>query len=181
MEPIDLSITIARPREEIYEYLLDIANHAEFTDHYLGDWHMTREDTYGVGAGGSFRMKTRAARFGWGDMVIARSQPPYQLLMHGRNGKYNRIRAIATWTLQPGSNGTSVDYHYETQPDQLSDRILENTFLHGWTKRRARKALRRLQAILEHDRDRGQRATVEGPRTPAPVRPLATPPSGSHR
>jgi uncharacterized protein YndB with AHSA1/START domain len=180
MEPIDHSVTISRPREEIYEYLLDIANHAEFSDHYLVDWHMTREDTYGVGAGGSFRLKTRRARFGWGDMVIAESQPPYRMLLHGRTGKYNRIRALATYTLRPVANGTRVEYHYETQPDQFSDRILENTFLHGWQKRRSGRALRRLRSILEDGKERGQRATVEGPRTPAPVRPLAAPPSGSH-
>lgn len=181
MEPINLSTTIDLPREQIYEYLLDIANHAEFSDHYLVDWHMTREDTYGVGAGGSFRMKTRRARFGWGDMVIARSEAPYRLLLHGRTGKYNRIRALATYTLTPGANGTQVEYHYETQPDQMSDRIIENALLHGWWKRKSSRALRRLRSILEDGKGRGERTTVEGPRTPAPVRPLATPPSGSHR
>ena len=49
--------TIARPREEVFEYLADIANHAEFTDHYLVDWHLTREDSYGQGAGARFRVE----------------------------------------------------------------------------------------------------------------------------
>jgi len=35
VDPIELSITIDRPREEIFDYLADIANHPEFTDHYL--------------------------------------------------------------------------------------------------------------------------------------------------
>ena len=45
MDPLTVSVTIARPREEVFEYLADIANHAEFTDHFLKDWHLTREDT----------------------------------------------------------------------------------------------------------------------------------------
>ena len=35
MDPVELSITIDRPREEVFEYLADIANHPEFSDHYL--------------------------------------------------------------------------------------------------------------------------------------------------
>ena len=55
MDPLVTEITIARPREEVFEYLADIANHAEFTDHYLVEWHLTRENPYGLGAGARFR------------------------------------------------------------------------------------------------------------------------------
>ena len=51
MDPIELSINIDRPREEVFEYLADIANHPEFTDHYLKEWRLTRVDSYGRGAG----------------------------------------------------------------------------------------------------------------------------------
>ena len=57
MEPFTVSTTIQKPREQVYEYLADIANHAEFSDHYLVDWHLTRTDTYGRGAGARFRSK----------------------------------------------------------------------------------------------------------------------------
>ena len=56
MDPVELSITIDRPREEVFEYLADIANHPEFTDHYLKEWHLTRVDSYGRGAGARYRM-----------------------------------------------------------------------------------------------------------------------------
>jgi uncharacterized protein YndB with AHSA1/START domain len=45
VDPITVSTTINLPREEVFEYLADIANHAEFTDHYLVDWRRTREDS----------------------------------------------------------------------------------------------------------------------------------------
>jgi hypothetical protein len=44
---VSVSIIVGRPREEVFDYLRDIANHAEFTDHYLEDWHLTRENTVG--------------------------------------------------------------------------------------------------------------------------------------
>ena len=40
-----------RPREEVFAYLADVANHPEFTDHFLKDWRLTREDSEGRGAG----------------------------------------------------------------------------------------------------------------------------------
>ena len=56
----------------MFEYLADIANHAEFTDHYLVDWHLTREDSYGTGAGARFRVKAPLSRFAWADMTLRR-------------------------------------------------------------------------------------------------------------
>jgi len=65
VDPVNVSITVARPREEVFDYLVDIANHAEFTDHYLTDWHLTREDPVGRGAGARFRVKAPLQRFSW--------------------------------------------------------------------------------------------------------------------
>ncbi len=162
MEPFTVSTTIDRPRDEIYEYLADIANHAEFTDHYLVDWHLTRTDTYGPGAGARFRVKAPLQRFSWADMVIAETQPPFKILGHGRGGKYNRIRILGVYTLQPASGGaTKVEYTLETEPAMLSDKLVENLGGRSWTKRKAAKSMRRLRSILEDGSARGIRASYE--------------------
>ena len=161
MDPITVSTTISRPREEVFEYLADIANHAEFTDHYLVDWHLTREDSYGKGAGARFRIKAPLARFAWGDMTFAEVQAPYRIVEHGRSGKYNRVRMLGAYTLNPGpSDTTVVEYTFETEPVMLSDKMMEALGGRSWTKRQAAKALRRLRRILEENRGRGRRATV---------------------
>ena len=155
--------TISRPREEVFEYLADIANHAEFTDHYLVDWRLTREESYGSGAGARFRMKAPLSRFSWADMTFAEVQSPYRIVARGRGGKYNRIRMLGTYTLSPGpSDSTRVEYTFETLPVMPSDRLLEALGGSAWTRRKTRKAMRRLRAILEEGRDRGRRATVAG-------------------
>ena len=155
--------TISRPREEVFEYLADIANHAEFTDHYLVDWRLTREDSYGTGAGARFRMKAPLSRFAWADMTFAEMQPPYRIVARGRGGKYNRIRMLGTYTLSPGPSGTTrVEYTFETVPVMPSDRLLEAIGGGAWTRRKTRKAMRRLRTILEEGRDRGMRATIAG-------------------
>jgi uncharacterized protein YndB with AHSA1/START domain len=163
VEPFTVESTISKPREEVFEYLADIANHAEFTDHYLVDWHLTRVDSYGAGAGARFRIKAPLARFNWADMSFAEVQPPFRIVERGRGGKYNRIKMLGTYTLSPGPGGsTRVEYTLETVPVMPSDHLMEALGGTRWMHRKTKKALRRLQAILEEGRDRGKRATVAG-------------------
>ena len=162
MDPFTVSVNIALPRERVFEYLADIANHAEFTDHYLVDWHLTRVESYGQGAGARFRVKAPLNRFAWADMTIADLQPPFKLVLRGRGGKFNRIKMIGTYEIFEGQGGDTsrVEYTYETDAHVPSDVIPEILGGRGWTKRKAKRALRRLRAILEENRQRGQRPSV---------------------
>jgi uncharacterized protein YndB with AHSA1/START domain len=161
VDPITVSTTIARPREEVFEYLVDIANHAEFSDHYLVDWRLTREDPRGAGAGARFRVKAPLNRFAWADMTFAEVQPPFRIIEHGRSGKYNRVRMLGTYTLSPGPGGTTrVEYTIETVPVMLSDKLMEALGGRSWTRRQTAKAMRRLRTILEEGRGRGKRPSV---------------------
>jgi uncharacterized protein YndB with AHSA1/START domain len=161
VDPITATTTIARPREEVFEYLADIANHAEFTDHYLTDWHLTRMDSYGVGAGARFRVKAPLSRFSWADVTLAEVEPPFRIVERGRGGKYNRVRMLGTYTLSPGTGGTTkVQYTFETLPVMLSDKLMEALGGRAWTRRKAARALRRLRLILEEGRSRGRRPSV---------------------
>jgi uncharacterized protein YndB with AHSA1/START domain len=163
VEPFTVSTTISRPREQVYEYLSDIANHAEFTDHYLTDWHLTREESIGQGAGARFRIKAPLNRFAWADVTFVEMQPPFRIVERGRGGKYNRIRMLGTYTLSPGpSDTTRVQFTYETVPSLLSDRLMEAFGGRSWARRKAAKSMRRLRSILEEGRERGRRATVGG-------------------
>lgn len=94
-------------------------------------------------------------------MTFAEVEPPYRILERGRGGKFNRIRAMGIWTLHDAPGGmTRVEYSYETAPAKLSDRLMELVGGRGWWRRKLGRALRRLQAILEENRDRGRRATI---------------------
>lgn len=160
MNPVTVSTTISRPRDEVFEYLTDIANHAEFSDHYLTRWHLLREDSHGVGAGARFRIKAPFNRFSWADLTIAEVQPPHRILARGRGGKFNRIRILATYVLSEASgNSTRVEFTLETEPPLLSDRLMEGLGARR-LRRNCTKAMRRLRTILEENRDRGRRPTV---------------------
>ena len=164
MDPVHVSVMIDRPREEVFSYLADVANHAEFSDHYLTNWHLLRIDSVGTGAGARFRVGVPLQRFDWGDMTLVTVERPHRIVALGRYGKFNRIKTTAIWTLDnaPGG-GTDVDYMFESEPLLPTDRIVE--MLSGqrrWFKRKLRKAMKRLQSILEENEDRGKRATVVG-------------------
>jgi uncharacterized protein YndB with AHSA1/START domain len=164
VDPVTASVTIDRPREEVFAYLLDVANHPEFSDHYLTDWRLTRLDSVGRGAGARFKVAAPLQRFSWADMTLVDVQPPYRIVALGRSGKFNRNKTTAIWTLDvaPGG-GTELEYELEIEPALLTDRFMEAvTGQRGWFKRNVRRALRRLQAILEENEDRGARATVAG-------------------
>ena len=141
MDPFTVTVNVALPREQVFEYLADIANHAEFTDHYLVDWRLTRVESYGEGAGARFRAKVPLNRFSWADMTLAELQPPFKIV-----------------EAHPGI--TRVEYTYETDAHVLSDVIAENTFGRSWAKRKAKKSMKRLRAILEEGRMRGKRPSV---------------------
>jgi uncharacterized protein YndB with AHSA1/START domain len=176
VDPLTTEVTIARPREEVFEYLADIANHAEFCDHFLVDWHLTREDTYGVGAGARWKMTAPLNRFGWGDSTIVEMDRPRRIVEVGRTGKFNRIRTIGVYELEPGGSGSStrVRFTFESEPKFPSDRLLERLGGRGWLKRKTRRAMKRLRSILEEDHGRGTRPTIAGgarkPATGAPFR-----------
>lgn len=163
MDPVSATVIIGRPPEEVYEYLLDVANHPEFSDHYLVDWHLTRTDSCGKGAGARFRLNTRRSRFGWADMTIIEAQRPWRIVQAGRGGKYNRTRLVSIYALSPGPSGTSrVCLTTETEPATLADRLAEGLGMRGWLRRQTVRAVRRLRSILEEGTERGARATIAG-------------------
>jgi uncharacterized protein YndB with AHSA1/START domain len=163
MEPLTVSVSISRPREEVFAYLVDIANHPEFTDHYLVDWHMTRVETVGRGAGGRFRYTAPLQRFDWADVTFVEVDAPRRIVQAGRGGKYNRTRLRSIYELEQSAGGTTrVTLTVETRPATSTDRLMESLGLRGWLKRKSAKALRRLRSILEDGQDRGSRATIAG-------------------
>ena len=163
MDHVTASITIDRPREEVFEYLADIANHPEFSDHFLKEWRLTRVESYGRGAGARFKVDAPLDRFSWGDMTFIEVEAPHQIIAAGRGGKFNRNKTWTTWTLTPKGNATRVEVSTEAELALPTDKFMHAvTLRRSWYKRRLGKALSRMQSILEEGIGRGARATVGG-------------------
>jgi uncharacterized protein YndB with AHSA1/START domain len=163
VDPVTVSTTIGRPREEVFDYLADVANHLEFSDHYVKDFRLTRIDSSGRGAGARFRLDA-PGKDRWQDMTFVEVDRPYRIVAYGRGGKFNRVKNTTIFTLdEAGPNSTHVEVMTETEPPLPTDKLVDIiTGYRGWTRRNLGKAVRRLQAILEENEDRGPRATVAG-------------------
>lgn len=161
MEPITVSTVIDAPRERVFAYLEDLANHPSFTDHYLVDWRLTREDPVGRGAGARFRVKMPGNRFSWCDVTFVEVQRPRRIVEVGRGGKGNRVRMLGVYELSEAAAGsTRVSFTLETEPATVSDRLMESLGGRSWFKSKNARAMRRLRAVLEGAAAGGQRVTV---------------------
>lgn len=165
MQSVTVSTMVARPREEVFAYLADIANLPEFLDHFIEEWRLTRVDSHGRGAGIRFRVDAPRRRFAWADLTYVEVNPPHRIVALGRAGKFNRMGTFMEWVLEPVSGGTEVTVTFETEAESFSDRIFDPLGPGGWFKRKLGKGLRRMREILEEDAGpptRGSRATVAG-------------------
>jgi carbon monoxide dehydrogenase subunit G len=163
VDPVTESIVLERPREEVFAFLSDVANSRRFLDHVLEDWHLTREDTIGRGAGVRFKVKILFNRFAYYDATLLEVEAPYRLGFLGRGGKYDRTQLMGEIVLLPEGSGTRLTWTVETDPGMLSDSLMETfTGQRGLAKRGLRKGLRRLRGILEDGEAGSPRVAVAG-------------------
>jgi uncharacterized protein YndB with AHSA1/START domain len=159
MRPLRLGVTIDRPREQVYDYLSDIANHVEFSDHYLKDFRLERVDSRGVGAAASFRVAFGSSL--WGEIVIGALELPHRIALDGHTGKLGRVKIHASYTLTLfGQDRTRVDYEVSTAPATATDRLREALGGRTWLRRQSHKALRRLAQVLEEGEPSSHAARV---------------------
>jgi uncharacterized protein YndB with AHSA1/START domain len=153
MRPFSSSVTIDAPREQVFDYLADIANHIEFSDHYLKDFRLERLDSSGVGAAASFRIAFGSSL--WGEIVIAELERPYRIVLEGQTGRIGRVKTRAVYTLTPhGQDMTQLEYEVSSTPGTRTDELRTALGGRAWLKLQSRKALRRLARVLEEGRPR---------------------------
>jgi uncharacterized protein YndB with AHSA1/START domain len=148
MRPFSLTITIDAPRERVFDYLADVANHVEFSDHYLEDFRLERLESRGVGASASFRVAF--GRSQWGEAMIAELDRPYRIALEGQTGRIGRVKFRGVYTLTPyGHEMTRLEYEFSSAPATKVDELREALGGRAWLRRQSRKALRRLAQVLE--------------------------------
>jgi uncharacterized protein YndB with AHSA1/START domain len=148
MRPIRVGITIDAPRERVFDYLSDIANHVEFSDHYLKEIRLERQVSRGVGAAMRFKVAFGGAL--WGDIAISALEPPHRIVLDGQTGRLGRVQVHAEYNLTlHGRDRTRADYEVSTTPATKTDQLREALGGRAWLKWQSQKALRRLARVLE--------------------------------
>lgn len=163
MGPISAEVEVDASREAAFALLTDLSLRPSFTDHFLTDFHLTRIDPVGIGAGARFRLAT-PLRSPWADTAIVELEEPFKIVELGRTGRMNRIETTTVWELTGASGGlTKVTLATWTQPTHPLDKTVER--LSGadfWQRRGWRQSLNRLREILEGERQVEDRVAVAG-------------------
>jgi uncharacterized protein YndB with AHSA1/START domain len=161
--PVSAQIEVDVPRARAFEALADLALRPAFTDHFVADFHLTRIESVGTGAGARFRF-TAGPRDFWVDTTIVEVEAPHVIREHGRGGRGNRVPSTTMWELTEGPGSlTTVHVSYWTESRNPVDRALE--LLTGSSlayERSWRRALQRLRSQLESNEPGPRRVAVAG-------------------
>ena len=139
VDPVTVAVTIDRPREEVFEYLADIANHAGV--------HRPLHGRLAPDARGHLRPRAPARATASRRRSTAsrgptrrssRSSRPRRIVEVGRTGKFNRIRTLGVYELEPASGDVDARDASRSRPSpkMLSDKLLESLGARGWIKRK---------------------------------------------
>jgi uncharacterized protein YndB with AHSA1/START domain len=149
MRPLVVSRVVDAPREQVFDYLSDIANQIEFSDHFVKDFRLERLDSRGVGAAARFRLTLGLGSI-WCEAVLTELERPYAIVAEGRAGRLGRIEVRSDYRLTPHDRGmTRVTLEFSMVPATRTDRLREALGARLWLAYQHRRALRRLQYILE--------------------------------
>jgi uncharacterized protein YndB with AHSA1/START domain len=144
--PISLTTAIDAPREQVFDFICDLATRPGWIDHFAHDYRLERIAAQGQGAAARFRVDAPAG-IRYMETVIAEAERPHRIVEHGRGGRLDRVPMRIVWELREGAT-TTVVLTFWTVPAAGIDRIRE-LGRSRWWRRRWGKALRRMRDQLE--------------------------------
>ena len=139
MLPVTAQTHISAPREEVYDFLVDLANHEAFTDHMLVDW---------TGAGDEVTVRSRYART---DVISIRQVEkvrPERTVEHAV-GKGGARRTVGTYALEEeGPARTRVTFELRYLAAPRSERGPFAPAVRALLARQNARAMERLREVL---------------------------------
>lgn len=145
MKPVTVSIAVAKPMQEVYDYLEVLANHATFLDHFLVDWKFSGPRR-GVGAKAEARASAPMSQ-DWTDFEIVEVEAPSRIVEEGVGLKGKR-HTRGTYRLEelPGGQ-TKVCFELEWLKSARAERLCP-PLTREFIRRPNGKAMRRLAKQL---------------------------------
>jgi uncharacterized protein YndB with AHSA1/START domain len=159
---VTVSTVISAPREQIFDFVCDLAARPAYTDHYMRDYRLARAYPVGAGAAARFQLRGPLAKE-YAELTITEVDRPRHIVEEirmGRRGR-NRFLAVYDFTSEGGGN-TRVELTTYGEPATMVDRIRQIGAA-GWIRRQSKKALERLRMIFEEPPEGElKRATIAG-------------------
>ena len=146
MEPVQVTIDVPQPIDEVYDFLDVMANHEPFTNHILKDWEYSGPDR---GVGSKARVHVSAGgRTDTVDIEVVDAERPTRIVERNVGAGGKRV-AHGTYTLSPlPAGGTHVQFEYAWQQAPLSERMM-SPVVRGMLRRANERAMQRLAERLQ--------------------------------
>ncbi len=153
MKPVTVSTAVAKPVEEVFDFLDVLANHAAFLDHFLTDWKFSGP-ARGVGAKAEARAIAPMSQ-DWTDFEVLEAEAPTRIVEQGV-GAGGKRHTRGTYRLErlPGDAGTRISFELEWLQASRAEHLCP-PLTRAFIRRPNKKAMRRLAKLLEQSRDAG--------------------------
>ena len=145
---VTVSTIISAPREQIFDFVCDLAARPAYTDHFMRDYRLARVNPVGVGAASRFQLKAPLAKE-YAELQITEVDRPRRIVEELAVGRRGRTRSLAVYDFSiEGPGVTRVELTTLSEPATLVDRARQLGAA-GWVRRQTSKALKRLRMIFE--------------------------------
>jgi uncharacterized protein YndB with AHSA1/START domain len=150
MQPVTVSVTVERPRDEVYAFLDVLGNHEPFTNHFLVDWTLDGPPA-GVGAKARMRGKAPGGQSEWMDMEVVEAVAPERIVERAVSAGGKR-RTRGTYRLEAlDERRTKIEFELAYEAAPAADRVLAPV-VRAWLRKANGRAMERLAAQLASDR-----------------------------
>jgi uncharacterized protein YndB with AHSA1/START domain len=162
MREVSVSVVISAPREEVFDFVCDLAVRPTFAGHFMEDYRLARVQPVGVGAAARFKLDAPLANE-YAELTIVRADRPREIVEEIRYGRRGRNRSVAIYDFtRESANVTRVEFRTFSEPATVVDRMKE-VGAAGWLKRKSAKSLDRLRMVFEEPgRIEQKRVTIAG-------------------
>ena len=162
MREVSVSTIISAPREEVFDFVADLAARPAITGHFMDDYRLARVQPVGVGASARFKLDAPLANE-YAELTITKADRPRQIIEEIRYGRRGRNRSVAVYDFsRESANVTRVELSTFSEAATVVDRLKEIGAA-GWIKRKTNRALDRLRMVFEEPkRVELKRATIAG-------------------
>jgi uncharacterized protein YndB with AHSA1/START domain len=148
MRQVTVHTTISAPREEIFDFVADLAGRPAYTDHYMEDYRLSRVNPYGEGAAARFLLRAPLAKERV-QIQITECARPHRIVEEARIGRLGRSRGVAVYDfIAEGPGTTRVELTTFSDPKTPFDAVKQRR-AYRWMRRQTKRALERLRLVFE--------------------------------
>src|SRR2546423_15607224 len=104
MLPVTAQASISASREEIYDYVADLALRPAWCDHYLKDSRLAHPRSRGVGAAARYLIDAPLSSL-YMEVTIAEAESPRRLVERAHGGRNLRTNGGVSWELTRAGGG----------------------------------------------------------------------------